>query len=129
MRYRQINNFERHLAENDVTILKFYLCISKKEQKARLELACNRETPIRSPMRRQFLQQRPVTTAPPVEAEEHKDAEHQGKRRRIPRRQERGTAALSSSGASPEAAATGGPKRSRISSIWPPAALYLRPPQ
>jgi PPK2 family polyphosphate:nucleotide phosphotransferase len=36
-RYRQINAFEQHLAENDVTILKFYLHISKKEQKARLE--------------------------------------------------------------------------------------------
>ena len=36
-RYRQINFFEQHLAENDVTILKFYLHISKKEQKARLE--------------------------------------------------------------------------------------------
>jgi polyphosphate kinase 2 (PPK2 family) len=33
-RYRQINTFEHHLAENDVTILKFYLRISKK---ARLE--------------------------------------------------------------------------------------------
>ena len=36
-RYGQINAFECHLAENDVTILKFYLHISKKEQKARLE--------------------------------------------------------------------------------------------
>jgi PPK2 family polyphosphate:nucleotide phosphotransferase len=36
-RYGQINAFERHLAENDVTILKFYLHISKKEQKARLQ--------------------------------------------------------------------------------------------
>ena len=35
-RYDQINAFERHLAENDVTILKSYLHISKKEQKARL---------------------------------------------------------------------------------------------
>ena len=35
-RYDQINAFERYLAENDVTILKFYLHISKKEQKARL---------------------------------------------------------------------------------------------
>jgi Polyphosphate kinase 2 (PPK2) len=31
------NAFERHLAENDVTILKFYLHISKKEQKERLQ--------------------------------------------------------------------------------------------
>jgi polyphosphate kinase 2 (PPK2 family) len=37
VRYRQINAFEQHLAENDVAILKFYLHISKKEQKARLE--------------------------------------------------------------------------------------------
>jgi PPK2 family polyphosphate:nucleotide phosphotransferase len=36
-RYRQINAFEQHLSENDVTILKFYPHISKKEQKARLE--------------------------------------------------------------------------------------------
>jgi PPK2 family polyphosphate:nucleotide phosphotransferase len=36
-RYGQINAFERHLAENDVSILKFYLHISKKKQKARLE--------------------------------------------------------------------------------------------
>jgi polyphosphate kinase 2 (PPK2 family) len=37
VRYRQINAFEQHLAENDVTVVKFYLHISKKEQKARLE--------------------------------------------------------------------------------------------
>jgi PPK2 family polyphosphate:nucleotide phosphotransferase len=36
-RYDQINAFERHLAENDVTILKFYLHISKEEQKERLQ--------------------------------------------------------------------------------------------
>jgi hypothetical protein len=36
-RYGQINAFAWHLAENDVTILKFYLHISKKEQKARLQ--------------------------------------------------------------------------------------------
>jgi polyphosphate kinase 2 (PPK2 family) len=36
-RYDQINSFERHLAENDVTILKFFLHISRKEQKARLQ--------------------------------------------------------------------------------------------
>ena len=35
-RYRQINQFERHLSENNVTILKFYLHISKAEQAARL---------------------------------------------------------------------------------------------
>ncbi len=36
-RYDQINAFERHLAENGVTILKFFLHISKKEQKKRLQ--------------------------------------------------------------------------------------------
>jgi len=36
-RYRQINAFEQHLAENGVVIIKFYLHISKKEQKSRLE--------------------------------------------------------------------------------------------
>jgi PPK2 family polyphosphate:nucleotide phosphotransferase len=35
-RYGQINDFERHLAANGVTILKFFLHISKGEQKARL---------------------------------------------------------------------------------------------
>jgi PPK2 family polyphosphate:nucleotide phosphotransferase len=36
-RYRQINDFERMLAETGTTILKFYLHISKEEQKKRLE--------------------------------------------------------------------------------------------
>jgi PPK2 family polyphosphate:nucleotide phosphotransferase len=36
-RYRQINRFERTLAENNVTILKFFLHISKDEQKKRFE--------------------------------------------------------------------------------------------
>jgi polyphosphate kinase 2 (PPK2 family) len=36
-RYEQINAFEKHLIENDVTILKFMLHISKDEQKQRLE--------------------------------------------------------------------------------------------
>jgi polyphosphate kinase 2 (PPK2 family) len=36
-RYEQINQFEKHLAENGVTILKFYLHISKDEQKRRLQ--------------------------------------------------------------------------------------------
>ncbi|MGI9418598.1 MAG: polyphosphate kinase 2 family protein [Geminicoccaceae bacterium] len=36
-RYDQINAFERHLAENHVTILKFFLHISKDEQKERLQ--------------------------------------------------------------------------------------------
>jgi PPK2 family polyphosphate:nucleotide phosphotransferase len=36
-RYEQINAFEKHLAENGVTILKFMLHISKDEQKERLQ--------------------------------------------------------------------------------------------
>ena len=36
-RYEQINQFEEMLAENNVTILKFFLHISKDEQKKRLE--------------------------------------------------------------------------------------------
>ena len=36
-RYDQINDFERHLSDNHVTILKFYLHISKDEQKERLQ--------------------------------------------------------------------------------------------
>jgi len=36
-RYRQINDFEKMLAETGTTILKFYLHISKDEQKTRLE--------------------------------------------------------------------------------------------
>jgi PPK2 family polyphosphate:nucleotide phosphotransferase len=36
-RYGQINAFERHLADNGVTILKFFLHISKHEQKVRLQ--------------------------------------------------------------------------------------------
>lgn len=36
-RYDQINDFERHLSENGVTILKFFLHISKDEQKERLQ--------------------------------------------------------------------------------------------
>jgi len=35
-RYEQINSFERHLAENDVVILKFFLHISKEEQRKRI---------------------------------------------------------------------------------------------
>lgn len=35
-RYEQINNFEKHLSENGITILKFYLHISRDEQKKRL---------------------------------------------------------------------------------------------
>ena len=36
-RYRQINDFERMLTESGTTILKFFLHISKEEQKERLE--------------------------------------------------------------------------------------------
>lgn len=42
-RYRQINDFEKMLAEQGTTILKFYLHISKDEQKKRLE--ARRDTP------------------------------------------------------------------------------------
>ncbi len=36
-RYEQINNFEKMLAQNGTTIIKFFLHISKQEQKNRLE--------------------------------------------------------------------------------------------
>ncbi|MCC8180097.1 MAG: polyphosphate kinase 2 family protein [Planctomycetes bacterium] len=36
-RYRQINDFERYLSENNIVIIKFFLHISKDEQKARLQ--------------------------------------------------------------------------------------------
>ena len=36
-RYKQINHFEKMLTDNDVTILKFFLHISKDEQKERLQ--------------------------------------------------------------------------------------------
>lgn len=36
-RYRQINQFERHLTENNTVILKFFLHISKDEQRKRLQ--------------------------------------------------------------------------------------------
>jgi PPK2 family polyphosphate:nucleotide phosphotransferase len=36
-RYNEINRFEKNLAENGVTILKFFLHISKQEQKKRLD--------------------------------------------------------------------------------------------
>lgn len=39
-RFREINNFEQLLADNGVTILKFFLNISQKEQTARLEARC-----------------------------------------------------------------------------------------
>ena len=37
LRFRQINDFERYLSENSITILKFFLHISKNEQKKRLQ--------------------------------------------------------------------------------------------
>ena len=43
-RYDQINAFEKHLAENGVTILKFFLHISKDEQKERLQDRINDPT-------------------------------------------------------------------------------------
>jgi PPK2 family polyphosphate:nucleotide phosphotransferase len=36
-RYEEINAFERYLAQNELTVLKFYLNISKEEQKKRFE--------------------------------------------------------------------------------------------
>ncbi|MDR3211116.1 MAG: polyphosphate kinase 2 family protein [Planctomycetota bacterium] len=36
-RYRQINDFERYLGENGIAVIKFFLHISKEEQKSRLE--------------------------------------------------------------------------------------------
>ena len=36
-RYRQINDFEKYLSENHVVLLKFFLHISKDEQKKRLQ--------------------------------------------------------------------------------------------
>ncbi len=35
-RYEQINQFERHLVQNDVVVLKFFLHISREEQRKRL---------------------------------------------------------------------------------------------
>ena len=43
-RYQQINDFEKMLVENGTVILKFYLHISKDEQKARLEDRINDPT-------------------------------------------------------------------------------------
>ena len=39
-RFREINQFEEMLSDNDVTILKFFLHISHKEQTARLKARC-----------------------------------------------------------------------------------------
>ena len=43
-RYQQINDFERMLVENGTVVLKFYLHISKDEQKERLESRINDPT-------------------------------------------------------------------------------------
>ncbi|MBI3590643.1 MAG: polyphosphate kinase 2 family protein [Candidatus Melainabacteria bacterium] len=43
-RYEQINKFEEILSDNDVKILKFFLHISKEEQKKRLEARLNDPT-------------------------------------------------------------------------------------
>src|SRR5262245_18082411 len=43
-RYVQINAFEKHLAENGVSILKFFLHLSKDEQKERLQERINNPT-------------------------------------------------------------------------------------
>ena len=43
-RYDQINDFERMLAENGTTILKFFLHISKDEQRKRLQERCEDPT-------------------------------------------------------------------------------------
>jgi PPK2 family polyphosphate:nucleotide phosphotransferase len=43
-RYEQINNFEKHLADNGTTIVKFYLNISKEEQKKRFQERLNDPT-------------------------------------------------------------------------------------
>ena len=42
-RYRQINNFEKHLSENGTIVLKFFLHLSKEEQKQRLLRRLNKE--------------------------------------------------------------------------------------
>ncbi len=44
LRYRQINDFERRLTESGVTILKFFLFISKDEQKRRFKARINMPT-------------------------------------------------------------------------------------
>jgi PPK2 family polyphosphate:nucleotide phosphotransferase len=43
-RYEQINYFEKHLADTGTTILKFYLHISREEQKERFEARLNDPT-------------------------------------------------------------------------------------
>lgn len=43
-RFEQINNFEKHLAENSTIILKFFLHISKEEQRQRLLRRLNKKS-------------------------------------------------------------------------------------
>lgn len=43
-RYEMINRFERHLVDNNVTILKFFLHISKEEQKRRIQARIDEPT-------------------------------------------------------------------------------------
>ncbi len=43
-RYKQINDFERYLSENHITLLKFFLHISKDEQKKRIKERINNPT-------------------------------------------------------------------------------------
>ncbi len=43
-RYEQINNFEKHISDNGTLVLKFFLNISKKEQKERLLRRLNEES-------------------------------------------------------------------------------------
>ncbi|WP_297333663.1 PPK2 family polyphosphate kinase [Flavobacterium sp.] len=43
-RFKQINNFEKHLAENGTIILKFFLHISKEEQRQRLLRRLNKKS-------------------------------------------------------------------------------------
>lgn len=45
-RYRQINDFERYLLENHITILKFFLHISKDEQKQRIKERLHDQTKL-----------------------------------------------------------------------------------
>ena len=42
-RYRQINNFEEHISQNGTIVFKFFLHISKEEQKSRLLRRLNKE--------------------------------------------------------------------------------------
>lgn len=43
-RYEQINNFEKHIGQNGTLVFKFFLHISKKEQKERLLRRLNKES-------------------------------------------------------------------------------------